>query len=137
MRMLKSARLVIYRLKEKGLEVFLVNTGDNWDLPQLKDEHTLPSAHDNCIELEPLQRDTEMSREKALAVEGDWHDIPSLKKLLLEDVDLLREQIQTVEKDNGAFFALSEALRKVTPDYNAFFRELKDIIRDRNSVKYL
>lgn len=137
MRMLDKARLVIYRLKEKGLEIFLVNTGDTWELPQLKGDRDLSSDMDTYIELEPLTRTESESHEKALAIEGDWHDIPSLKKLLLDDVDHLRQKINTVENEVGGFFALSEALRKVTPDYNAFIRELKDIIRDRNSIKYL
>jgi len=139
MSMLEQVRLIIYRIKEKGLEVFLVHTGEQWDLPEMRGTGSEPDAHLERIELDPLETLPEAPRQKALAIEGDWHDIPSLKKLLREDVDQFKDQLHRIapELEQGSFFALPEALRRMAPDYNAFIRELKDILRDRNSIKYL
>lgn len=139
MSMLEQVRLVIYRIKEKGLEVFLVNTGDHWDLPEMRENEPAQAPLSGRIELDPLDSRPEAPRQKALAVEGDWHDIPSLKKLLREDVDQLKDQLHRIapELEQGSFFALPEALRRMTPGYDAFIRELKDILRDRNSIRYM
>ncbi|HRW74875.1 MAG: hypothetical protein R2787_09940 [Saprospiraceae bacterium] len=139
MSMLDKARLVIYRIKEKGLEIFLVNTGDQWEFPEIREASKAATDPANHIELDPVSRTSDGQAEKGLAVEGDWHDIPSLKKLLLEDVDFMKDQVSKMspELDKGAFFALSEAARKVLPDYDGFIKELKEIIRDRNSTKYM
>lgn len=139
MSMLEQVRLIIYRIKEKGLEVFLVNTGDQWDLPEMRNRDSSDAPLSGKIELDPLETHPEAPRQKALAVEGDWHDIPSLKKLLREDVDQLKDQLHRIapEMEQGSFFALPEALRKMAPDYDAFIRELKDILRDRNSIRYM
>jgi hypothetical protein len=139
MSMLEQVRLIIYRIKEKGLEVFLVNTGEHWDLPEMREAGPEQDPLMDRIELDPLEAGPEVPRQKALAIEGDWHDIPSLKKLLREDVDQLKDQLHRIapELEQGSFFALPEALRRMAPDYNAFIRELKDILRDRNSIKYL
>ena len=137
MSMLEQVRLIIYRIKEKGLEIFLVNAGEGWELPEITESPTGKKA--SCIELEPVRSTPEGGIKKAVAIEGDWHDIPSLKKLLGDDVVQIKDHLTKFapEMDQGTFFALSDALRKVTPDYNAFIKELKDIIRDRNSVKYM
>ncbi|MBP6185919.1 MAG: hypothetical protein KA479_13330 [Saprospiraceae bacterium] len=137
MSMFEQVRLIIYRIKEKGLEIFLVNAGEGWELPEITES---PSGNKSArIELEPVRSTPEGSIKKAVAIEGDWHDIPSLKKLLGDDVVQIKDHLTKFapEMDQGTFFALSDALRKVTPDYNAFIKELKDIIRDRNSVKYM
>ncbi len=139
MSMLETVRLVIYRIKEKGLEIFLVNTGDQWEFPEISESKASQSNNDTHIELDPVARTTDGSPEKGLAVEGDWHDIPSLKKLLREDVEYMKGQISQIspELDKGTFFALNDAARKVLPGYDSFIKELKEIIRDRNSIKYM
>lgn len=139
MSMLKQARLIIYRIKEKGLEIFLVNSGPKWDLPEISKATSTTPLSSDFIELDPIKSQEEGPAAQALAVEGDWHDIPSLKKLLHQDVAQLKDQFDRIspEMEKGAFFAITEALRKIGPDHDAFIRELKEIIRDRNSIRNL
>ncbi len=139
MSMLETVRLVIYRIKEKGLEIFLVNTGDQWEFPEISESKATPTESNTHIALDPVARMSDGNPEKAVAVEGDWHDIPSLKKLLQEDVNYVKGQISQIspELDKGTFFALNDAARKVLPGYDSFIKELKEIIRDRNSIKYM
>ncbi|MCO6485359.1 MAG: hypothetical protein J5I41_06215 [Saprospiraceae bacterium] len=139
MSMLEHIRLIIYRMKEKGLEIFLVNAGDQWQLPEMQSGPFSEDKDRGIIELDPLEDPAEGTRQKALAIEGDWHDIPSLKKMLKEDVHQLKDQIQRLAPgmENGSFFDLSETLRKLSPDADGFIRELKEILRDRNSLRNL
>lgn len=139
MSMLEQARLIIYRIKEKGLEIFLVNSGAQWDLPEISKPSAQTQPARDFIELDPVKTQEEGPVAQALAVEGDWHDIPSLKKLLHQDVAQLKEELDRMspEMEKGAFFAITEALRKIGPDHDAFIRELKEIIRDRNSIRNL
>ncbi|MBK7342500.1 MAG: hypothetical protein IPJ06_04970 [Saprospiraceae bacterium] len=139
MSMLETVRLVIYRIKEKGLEIFLVNTGDQWEFPEISESRAAQSDASKQIALDPVTRNSDGSAEKGVPVEGDWHDIPSLKKLLQDDIQYVKGQISQIspELDKGTFFALNDAARKVVPGYDSFIKELKDIIRDRNSIKYM
>lgn len=75
------------------------------------------------------------SHESAMAVEGDWHEIPSLKRMLYEDALQLKEKLK--ELDNGAYLSMKEALRRALPHQYQFLKELKDILVDRNSVRDL
>lgn len=139
MSMFEKALLVIYRLKEKGLEIFLVDGGESWELPRVDELSVAGKDMTRFIELDPGTPDAQGHSQKAVAFEGDWKDIPSLKHLLIEDVNQIKDHLKEYapEMEKGTFFALSEALNKVTPGCNDFIRELKEIIRDRNSVKYL
>ncbi len=139
----KRASLIIYRIREKGLEVFMLNKdpeGKKWELPQqpLPEAKAIPLPHDHeFIELDPVKVD-ESTEEQAIAVEGDWHDIPSLKSLLLSDVQYVRGQIKQFipeAMEKGTFVALKEAFKRVLPHQYEILRELKDILTDRNSVK--
>lgn len=136
----KKASLIIYRFKEKGLEVFLVNSSEEeeqWGIPEGKVsmQDTQPLVEeDRLIELDPVEKSLgEM--EEALAVEGDWHEIPSLKNMLYEDAIQLKEKLKDME--NGTFFVVKEAFKKVLPHQYKFLKELKDVLLDRNSVKDL
>ncbi len=136
----KKASLIIYRFKEKGLEVFLVNSSEEteqWEIPEGKVsmEDTQPLVdEERLIELDPVEKSVgEM--EEALAVEGDWHEIPSLKNMLYEDAIQLKEKLKGME--NGAFFVVKEAFKKVLPHQYKFLKELKDVLLDRNSIKDL
>lgn len=136
----KKASLIIYRFKEKGLEVFLVNANeeeDQWKIPdgQLSMQDTQPLLdEDRLIELDPVEK-TKGELEEALAVEGDWHEIPSLKGMLYEDAIQLKEKLKDME--NGTFFVVKEAIKKVLPHQYKFLKELKDVLLDRNSIKDL
>lgn len=137
MHVLDSVRLIIYRCHEKGLEVFLVNTGfeeENWKIPF--EEIAKYQGHENdhrFIPLDPMQ-EHDGSMTNVVAVEGDWHDIPSLRKLVKGDVKIVASKIKYIA-DNGAFFALKEALKKVLPNEYAVLHELKEILTVRNQIQ--
>ena len=144
MSVLDSVRVLIYRVHEKGLEVFLINNEmdedpEIWNLPegfysQIKGQIAAKGKH--LIDLEPTVHD-DGSKIKTLAVEGDWHDIPSIRGMLKHDIKLakkiLRERLPGSEK--GAYFAVKECFKKVLPQEYEAIKELKDIIADRNAVK--
>ena len=136
----KKLNLTIYRFREKGLEVFLVNSSqeeENWEIPAGKVKQFKTEAlvdDDRLIALDPVQQ-ADGEKAEALAVEGDWHDIPSLKGMLYEDAVYLKEKVKEMEK--GTYFALKEAIKKVLPHQYEFLKELKDILTDRNSIKDL
>ena len=89
---------------------------------------------DRLIELDPVAHDSG-DLENAVAVEGDWHEIPSLKSMLHEDAQYLKDKLKGMEK--GTYFAVKEAVKKVMPHQYKVLKELKDILIDRNSVKDL
>lgn len=135
----KKINLVIYRFRERGLEVFLMNdpeNADNWSIPEgeVSEQSSGKFHQDRMIELDPVQQD-DGNTEQAYAVEGDWHDIPSLKSMLFEDAMQLKEKLK--EMDKGTFVVVKEAVKKVLPHQYKFLKELKDILVDRNSVKDL
>lgn len=136
----KKVNLIIYRFREKGLEVFLVNSSeedDSWNIPQGNPCEEKPKSlieEDRLIELDPIEKENG-ALEDAWAVEGDWHDIPSLKGMVYEDALYLKEKIKEMEK--GAYFRIKEAFKKVMPHQYEFLKELKDILTDRNSLKDL
>lgn len=123
----KQANLIIYRFKERGLEVFMLNKSNEWGLP----EGNMETAHDReMIELDP----DEENEQQALAMEGDWHEIPSLKAMLYQDAKELKEKLKEIE--NGTYVSIKEALeRNLSPGQFQFLKELKDVLRDRNSVR--
>lgn len=124
----KKARLIIYRFRERGLEVFLLNKSDQWGLPG---GEVNVDAQSELIKLEPSA-----DREEAVAVEGDWHEIPSLKKMLLEESSEVAERLRDLE--TGSFVTIKEALKShLKPAQVSFLRELRDVITDRNSVRDL
>lgn len=134
----KKANLIIYRFREKGLEIFLLNdTEDKWEIPQgeIQEDKTQSLIHDErLIELDPIKGESG-STEEAWAMEGDWHDIPSLKTMLYEDAKHLKDKIKEMEK--GTYISIKEAFKKVLPHQYEFLKELKEILTDRNSLKNL
>ncbi|HLF65389.1 MAG TPA: hypothetical protein VI603_16610 [Saprospiraceae bacterium] len=137
MHVLDQVRLIIYRCHEKGLEVFLVNTGfeeENWKIPF--EEIAKYPGHEfdhKIIPLDPL-KENDGSMTNVVAVEGDWHDIPSLRKLVRGDVKIVASKIKFIA-DHGAFFAMKEALKKVLPNEYAVLHELKEILMARNQLQ--
>lgn len=140
----EKANLLIYRFREQGLEVFLVEDaeGKQWRIPG----GDIPSsaqvvnigATDDVIELDPIEANGIF--EQAYAVEGDWHDIPSMKSILKNDVSYMKgvakDMVPTM-MEKGTFVAVKEAFKKVLPNQYKMIKELKDIIIDRNSTKYM
>lgn len=140
MSLTEKVTLIIYRMREKGLEIFLVNAdkeADEWQLPK---GAIAPSPdEEHVIPLDPVaQEDGRV--EKGVALESDYHDIPSLKALLKEDVLLVKDKIEKLLPEvleSGAFFGFKEAFKRVMPHQYKQLKELKEILTDRNSTKYL
>lgn len=130
----KTVSLIIYRFQERGLEVFLLNDQEKeqWDFPE--GEVQASTSPNHFIELDPVE-EADGERKEAYAVEGDWHEIPSLKGMLYEDALQLKEKLKEIEK--GGFLSVKDALKKALPHQYAFIKELKDILTDRNSVRDL
>ncbi len=137
----KKVSLILYRFREKGLEIFLVNDrqdgqDESWSIPEgvmNAIDKRIDEDQDRLIELDPVEEGGD--RREALAVECDWHEIPSLKTMLIEDAEKLKSRIKAM--DEGTYFRLKEALKKVMPHQYKFLKELKDILTDRNSVRDL
>jgi len=124
----KTASLIIYRFRERGLEVFMTRQSDEWGLPGGEVDM---DCHDEMIELEPSA-----DREEAVAIEGDWHEIPSLKQMLYEESGELAERLKDIEQ--GAFITIKDALKhRLSAGQVEFLRELRDVITDRNSLRDL
>jgi predicted NUDIX family NTP pyrophosphohydrolase len=141
----EKTNLIIYRVKDKGLEVFLVRPGKegaDWQIPHGEKAAvaSLPvKGEETLIELDPVSQEDGIL-EQAYALEGDWHDIPSIKSILVHDVEFMKDTLRKMVPDvmeKGAFFAIKEAFKKVLPHQYEQLKELKEIIVDRNLTKYM
>ncbi|MFZ1703141.1 MAG: hypothetical protein WAT79_02280 [Saprospiraceae bacterium] len=138
MSVLDLARVIIYRFHEKGLEIFLIHN----DMAQDPEVWKIPEGTMAMLEnkLKTIDLDAVIMEDgrtvKTLAIEGDWHDIPSIRGMLKHDVKIVKtivkENLPGIEK--GGFFAIKEAFKKVLPHEYKALKELKDILFDRNSV---
>lgn len=74
---------------------------------------------------------------RIMAVEGDWHDIPSIRKLIKSDVDFVKDKLMEIvpEIEEGVYVAIKEAFKKTLPHEYKALKELKEIIVDRNLVR--
>lgn len=142
MSVLDLARVVVYRFHEKGLEIFLLNNEmendpEVWKLPE--GMHRMdPAKVSESINLEPITDDSGRTI-KTYAIEGEWHDIPSIKGMIKHDIKRLKSKIIEVapEAEKGSFFAVKEAFKKLLPEEYEAVKELKSILRDRNLTKYI
>ena len=137
MNVIKDIHLIIYRIRQKGLEVFLVNQdleNADWQLPSV--EQNAETTQFESIELEPIAH--EGKPKEAFAVEGDWHDIPSLKSLIKQDVKFVAGKVFEELEKNGSYFAVKDGVKKILPkEQYAIIKELKDIITEKKSVQDL
>ena len=143
MNVFDTVRVVVYRFHEKGLEIFLVKSGldeENWRIPFTDiakyAEHDL-EVGDRFISIESNDNPDEPSS-ITCAIEGDWHDIPSIRKLIKEDIKLVHSKIDKYvipELEKGTYFAIKEAVKKVMPTEYKILHELKDILLHRNMLK--
>ena len=140
MSILDVARLVVYRFHEKGLEIFLVNSDlkndpDIWKLPNCDTDQ----IHDKFQEDDFIEIDIqgEAPAQRLIAVEGDWHTMPSIRGLVKHDVKIVKSMVKEALPgiDKGAFFAVKEVVKKLLPAEYAAIKELKEVLVDRNSVK--
>ena len=130
--------LVIYRVRERGLEIFVRDDAD------AAEQLTLPegNADFDLAELERLREEiialdegeTGEDAERGIAIEADYHDIPSLKGLLLEDARALKRRLS---EEEGTFVAVKEVAKRLLPGQYKLLSELRDILVDRNSTKYM
>jgi hypothetical protein len=137
MKILDKARLIVYRMHERGIEIFLLDTGlaeveDAWRFPLAKNE--FPSDM-KLIELDPVE-DGKGQTVNAVAMEGDWHDIPSIRRIIKHDVHNITHKIKEVgsELEQGKFVILKEAFKRVLPVEYAMLKELKDVLIEKNVV---
>ncbi|MEM0992517.1 MAG: hypothetical protein AAGI49_05740 [Bacteroidota bacterium] len=143
--MKENSNIIVYRVKDKGLEVLLVKgDGEQWDLPQSTDNESnvvaLNLGEEHIIALDPVEGEVDGIFEQAYAVEADWHDIPSLKSILKHDLLFMKDTVKKMIPDmmeKGAFVAVKDAFKRVLPNKYKMLKELKDILTDRNSTKYM
>jgi len=142
MSVLDKARVIVYRFHEKGLEIFLLNNEMEsdptvWKLPQGSVQNVTNPSRES-IDLEPIQDRTGQAI-KTYAIEGEWHDIPSIKGMIRHDINRLKTKIKEVapETEKGGFFVVKEAFKKLLPEEYEAVKELKSILRDRNLTKYI
>ena len=137
--------VIIYRIREKGLEVFLVNpsegdSDESSQMPSAQISDQMMAA--GGIELDVFTCENGDVR-KAIAFEADWHDIPSLRALMYEDYRVAKEKAKqhirnlVPEMDKGAYVVIKDAFKRVLPAQYAFLKELKDIITEKNQTQYL
>ena len=136
MSVLDYARVCIYRVNQKGLEIFLINTGaEEWQIPAGK--LSISSSTFDSADMIELESDGEVG--KVLAIEGDWHEIPSIRRMIKDDVKIVASHViqKLPEAEEGTYFAIKEAFKKVMPaEYNSL-KELKEILIDRNQARYV
>jgi hypothetical protein len=122
-------RLIFYRFHDKGLEIFLVQENDQWKIPSAQTSEPTKrffTRDGRLIELEASKYDNI----KNLAIEADWHDMPSIRGLIKHDLKKVEEIVYDLEQ--GTYIAAKEAFKKVLPHEYAMLKELKDILFDRN-----
>jgi hypothetical protein len=142
MSVIEKAHLVIYRIRQKGLEVFLVNNeveGADWELPKSDLQPKSLPPQEDMIELDPVKRDGETHQAYAVDadMEADWQEIPSLKSLIQKDVQSVADKVFGELEKHGTYFAIKDAFKKVLPTQYAFLKELKEVITEKNSVRDL
>ncbi len=138
------AKVIIYRMAEKGLEILLIKdegdpNGQKWSLPNgLVESDNIKEDYIALDELDGYQLNEEISTpHRTVALEKDEQDLPSFRSLLLNDVKYVSKRLKDylIEYDEATYVSIKEAVKKVLPDEYAKLKELKDILSDRNSVK--
>lgn len=131
----KKVSLIIYRFREQGLEVFLTQPANEEGLSFVEGGGGLKEVEqDELITLDAVQ-EADGAVEEAVAVEADWHEIPSLKSMLVNDAVSIKEKLK--EMDEGMFMSIKDALKTALPHQYAFLKELKEVLTDRNSIRNL
>ncbi len=137
MSVLDTVKLIVYRVHEKGLEIFLVNeeNKEQWDMINGIAQEKLEESEEEVIHLEPIKEDGKVI--KAVAIKGDWHDLPSIRKLVFNDVERVKSKLKSFipDTEKGMFFAVKDAFKRVVPRNNAFIKELVEIISEKNLTR--
>ncbi len=141
MNVLDQVRLIVYRVHEKGLEILMLNEESELaSLPATEMSTEQRSALERqglWINLDQKDQDTDGVR--TVAVEADWHDIPSIRALIKKDIDRLERKVKKVvpEIEECTYVAIKEAVKKALPHEYAALKELKDILATRNMLQNL
>jgi len=87
------------------------------------------------IELEPVDMDG--NQLKTYAIEGDWHEIPSIRQLIKQDVKVVAGKVleKSANIERGTYIAIRDAIKRSMPHEYNLLKELKDILVDRNLVR--
>ena len=140
MSVLDLARVVVYRFHEKGLEFFLINADldedpQAWKIPDGEMQIDTAKYTRNGIMLDHTNSGAQQAA-RTIAIEGDWHDIPSIRGIIKHDVKRVKRKIKQVvpTSDKGAFVSFKDTVKKVMPEEYAVLKEIKDIIIDRHSI---
>ena len=138
MRLKDKLHLVIYRVRERGLEIFVRDRDeDHYEFPAAAHEGDLAELNLERDHFE-LTDESTTGDERGLAIEGDYHDIPSLKRLLLDDARRLRDTLREAPSmEEGSFVAVKGMAKRLLPEQYQLLQELRDILVDRNSTKYM
>ena len=130
MDLIRKITLIIYRFRERGLEIFLLEGEDSKELT-LPEEQKLVELPEKFTEQATLI--SKGDNKETWALELEEEDIPSLKWLLYEDAKNISEKI--ISGENGTYIRVKVALKKVMPQQYKWIKELKDVLLDRNSVR--
>ena len=144
MSVLDKVRVVIYRFHEKGLEILLINDDlstdpDVWRFPEGESKKTILDTildKERYIELDPIENE-KGELFQGYAIEGDWHDIPSIRGIIKHDVKFVKSKIKELVPgvEQSSYFAVKEAFKKVMPHEYAMLKELKDVLTARNLLR--
>ncbi len=140
----EKVNLFIYRFAEKGLEIFLMNSeaGEYLNVPNSNTEESAKlnkiSQTNNIIQLEQTTSN-EGNIERNVAVEADWHEIPSLKHLLKEDVHFVADKLFQLlpDSEKGDYVSVKDTIKRVLPHQYQAIKELKEILIEKNLTKFL
>lgn len=136
-------KLVVYRCAEKGIEILIIpeetENGRRYTLPKtLKEELPFLQNLEESVSLK-YQRQHKDSSGKAIAVEDDSPDLPSLRKVLKNDFEYakvrIKEYIPTPESIE--FINIKDAVKNMLPHEYELLKEVKEIVSDRNLLKNL
>ncbi len=138
-----QARVIIYRVNKKGLEIFL-ELDDSEKTPKYKVPQTLlkypssPDFQDNMIELDPIQKQ-DGSLQQVCAVEADWHEIPSVKAIIKQDIRIVKSAVKNSipNLDKCGYVGIKDIFKKALPSEYAALKELKDVLLEKNQSKYI
>lgn len=138
MDVLDLARIMIYRMHEKGLEVFLIRPEldedpDIWKLPSGISNADINSFKNEIINLEGV-KDAQGLQYNFIAVEGDWHDIPSIRGIIKHDIKRAHRKLKSLLPDlnNGLYIGVNEITGKVYPHEQEAVSELQEILSHRS-----
>jgi len=130
---LDTARIIIYRCHEKGLEIFLLNDhlqsdSDIWGLPEADRNKIIAQLNeDSVIELNPVEDENGVTT-KTYAIDGMKNSIPATYFHFKNQTDFYRGKVRDV-------YYFGDKLAMVTSDrISAFDHILKQAIPQKGKV---